>query len=73
MRPRGVPDRAVGASRGAQGWNGGFHLNAFGSPSPGSWGGYWGKQGPELLDHRLALEYGFLAYEPPGRVNSPAP
>jgi dihydrofolate reductase len=22
---------------------------------PGDWGGYWGKQGPELLDHRLAL------------------
>ena len=21
---------------------------------PGDWGGYWGKQGPELLDHRLA-------------------
>ena len=21
----------------------------------GNWGGYWGKQGPELLDHRLAL------------------
>jgi dihydrofolate reductase len=21
----------------------------------GDWGGYWGKQGPELLDHRLAL------------------
>jgi hypothetical protein len=30
-------------------------LDAFGSPRPGSWGGYWGKQGPELLDHRLAL------------------
>jgi dihydrofolate reductase len=29
-------------------------LDAFGSPSPGSWGGYWGKQGPELLEHRLA-------------------
>ena len=28
-------------------------LDAFGSPSPG-WGGYWGKQGPELLEHRLA-------------------
>jgi dihydrofolate reductase len=23
--------------------------------SGGDWGGYWGKQGPELLDHRLAL------------------
>ena len=22
---------------------------------PGDWGGYWGKQGPELLNHRLAL------------------
>ena len=21
----------------------------------GNWGGYWGKQGPELLDHRLAV------------------
>ena len=21
----------------------------------GNWGGYWGKQGPELLDHRLVL------------------
>ena len=21
----------------------------------GDWTGYWGKQGPELLDHRLAL------------------
>jgi dihydrofolate reductase len=21
----------------------------------GDWGGYWGKQGPELLDHRLAV------------------
>ena len=30
-------------------------LDGFGSPSPGNWGGYWGKQGPELLDHRLAL------------------
>jgi len=30
-------------------------LDAFGSASDGSWGGYWGKQGPELLDHRLAL------------------
>ncbi len=29
-------------------------LDGFGSNS-GKWGGYWGKQGPELLDHRLAL------------------
>jgi len=30
-------------------------LDGFGSFSGGNWGGYWGKQGPELLDHRLAL------------------
>jgi dihydrofolate reductase len=31
-------------------------LDGFGSASPDSnWGGYWGKQGPELLDHRLSL------------------
>ncbi len=30
-------------------------LDGFGSHSGGNWGGYWGKQGPELLDHRLAL------------------
>ena len=29
-------------------------LDGFGSHC-GNWGGYWGKQGPELLDHRLAL------------------
>ncbi|MFK4808596.1 dihydrofolate reductase family protein [Devosia sp. ZW T5_3] len=29
-------------------------LDGFGSVS-GGWGGYWGKQGPELLAHRLAL------------------
>ena len=28
-------------------------LDGYGSHS-GNWGGYWGKQGPELLDHRLA-------------------
>ena len=28
-------------------------LDGFGSVSGGDWGGYWGKQGPELLDHRL--------------------
>ncbi len=27
-------------------------LDGYGSHS-GDWGGYWGKQGPELLDHRL--------------------
>jgi dihydrofolate reductase len=31
-------------------------LDAYGSYGPpGDWGGYWGKQGPELLEHRLAL------------------
>jgi len=31
-------------------------LDGFGSFGPaGDWGGYWGKHGPELLDHRLAL------------------
>jgi dihydrofolate reductase len=29
-------------------------IDGYGSHS-GNWGGYWGKQGPELLDHRLAL------------------
>ena len=29
-------------------------LDGFGAAS-GDWTGYWGKQGPELLDHRLAL------------------
>ena len=32
-------------------------LDGFGSAG-GDWGGYWGKQGPELLDHRLALYSG---------------
>jgi hypothetical protein len=29
-------------------------LDGYGAASA-DWGGYWGKQGPELLDHRLAL------------------
>jgi dihydrofolate reductase len=29
-------------------------LDGFGGVSDASWGGYWGKQGPELLEHRLA-------------------
>jgi dihydrofolate reductase len=29
-------------------------LDGFGAAS-GDWSGYWGKQGPELLEHRLAL------------------
>jgi dihydrofolate reductase len=31
-------------------------LDGYGSYGPGGdWGGYWGKQGPELLDRRLSL------------------
>ena len=30
-------------------------LDGYGSYDGGDWGGYWGKQGPEFLDHRLAL------------------
>jgi hypothetical protein len=30
-------------------------LDGFGSGSGGDWGGYWGKQGAELLDYRLAV------------------
>jgi dihydrofolate reductase len=29
-------------------------LDGYGAAT-GDWGGYWGKQGPELLDHRLAV------------------
>jgi dihydrofolate reductase len=30
-------------------------LDGYGSYGPdGDWGGYWGRQGPELLEHRLA-------------------
>jgi len=31
-------------------------LDGFGSYNErGDWGGYWGKQGPEFLEHRLAV------------------
>ena len=31
-------------------------LDGYGSYAEGGdWGGYWGKQGPELLQHRAAL------------------
>ncbi|HEY9286484.1 MAG TPA: dihydrofolate reductase family protein [Candidatus Dormibacteraeota bacterium] len=30
-------------------------LDGFGSVTGGNWGGYWGKQGPELLEHRLDI------------------
>ena len=30
-------------------------LDGYGSyTEQGDWGGFWGKQGPEFLDHRLA-------------------
>lgn len=32
-------------------------LDGFGGVSGGDWGGYWGKQGPELLDRRF-VQYG---------------
>jgi dihydrofolate reductase len=37
-------------------------LDGWGGLSGGDWGGYWGKQGAELLDRRLAL------YEPEQRM-----
>lgn len=30
-------------------------LDGFGGPAPGTWGGYWGKQGRGLLEHRAAM------------------
>jgi len=30
-------------------------LDGYGRPGSRDWGGYWGKQGPELLDRRLSL------------------
>ena len=44
-------------------------LDGFGSyNSSGDWGGYWSKQGPEFLDHRLALERG-CRIDPLHRLN----
>lgn len=37
-------------------------LDGWGGVSGGDWGGYWGKQGPELLAHRLSL------YQPDQRM-----
>ncbi len=31
-------------------------LDGHGGVNGGDWGGYWGKQGPELLDHRRVSE-----------------
>ena len=42
-------------------WDVFMSLDGFGSHQ-GDWGGYWGKQGPELLAHRLAL------YSEPQRI-----
>ena len=30
-------------------------VDGFGTARAGTWPGYWGKQGPDLLEHRLAL------------------
>ena len=44
-------------------------LDAYGSYGPdGNWGGYWGKQGPELLNHRLATYDGEPVLVRQGRV-----
>jgi hypothetical protein len=40
-------------------------LDGFGSHS-GNWRGYWGKQGPELLDHRLGQHLTREATRPAG-------
>ena len=29
-------------------------VDGYGAPQPGTWGGYWDKQSPEWLEHRLA-------------------
>ena len=37
-------------------WDVFMTLDGYGSyDEPGDWGGYWGKHGPELLEHRLGL------------------
>ena len=41
-------------------------LDGFGSHS-GNWGGYWGKQGPELLEHRLSQHLTRETMRPAGR------
>ena len=33
-------------------------LDGYGGANSADWGGYWGKQGPELLDRRLSLHDG---------------
>lgn len=54
-------------------------LDGYGRPSTPDWGGYWGKQGPELLDHRLSLYeaeqrmiFGAQTYRAFARVLTPA-
>jgi len=41
-------------------------LDGYGAHS-GNWGGLWGRQGPELLDHRLDL------YDQEARTRQPDP
>jgi dihydrofolate reductase len=37
-------------------WDVFMTLDGYGSyDEPGDWGGYWGKQGPEFLEHRLSI------------------
>ena len=44
-------------------------LDGFGAAS-GNWNGYWGKQGPELLEHRLTLYGGADLPAHPARLSN---
>ena len=46
-------------------------LDGFASYENGDWGGYWGKQGPEFLDHR-ARATATRAADGPRRPHLPA-
>jgi len=54
-------------------------LDGYGAAT-GDWTGYWGKQGPELLDHRLGLfgedqrmVFGATTYREFAQSSPPAP
>jgi len=54
-----VPQHAINRTRGEH-HDATYTFDVFSSldgigAASGNWTGYWGKQGPELLDHRLAL------------------
>jgi dihydrofolate reductase len=51
---RNEPTRGESTMTATYTWDIFCSVDGFGSHH-GDWGGYWGKQGPELLDHRLAL------------------